>query len=126
MPEQAALSELVLSSSFKRCQRALAQWLEQQSDAHLSVMAARQSLQTLQYGEWMRLMNWLDCLLYAARHNSDLPMAARIERLTASLGRATPGATVETAQAGVAVAMTGQAIPRNPGGRNLVSEANRF
>lgn len=126
MPEQAALSELVLSPSFKRCQRALAQWLEQQADAHLSVTAARQSLQLLQRGEWLRLMHWLDCLHYAARHNQDLPMTARIERLTASLGRATPGTGMEAAHAGAAVAITGQATPRNAVGRAQASEAKPF
>ncbi len=112
MPEQAALSELVLSSPFKLCQRALAQWLEQHPDAHLSVMATRRTLQTLPRSEWLRLMRWLDCLLYAARHNGEMMMSARIERLTASLGRTAPSATVE--RGSPVVAMTGAAASRRP------------
>lgn len=109
MPEQAALSELVLSPAFKRCQRALSHWLEQQSDAHLSIVGIRKTLYELSQGEWNRLMNWLDCLLYAAQHNHDMMMAARIERLTTSLGRATPSARAEV-HPSAAMAMTGKAL----------------
>lgn len=109
MPEQFAMSELVLSSAFKRCQRALSHWLEQQSDAHVSVIGARETLHKLSQGEWIRLLSWLDCLLYAARHNHDMMMAARIERLTASLGRAAPRARAD-AHPSVAMAVTGQVL----------------
>ncbi|MGB8634597.1 MAG: hypothetical protein WCD66_14620 [Rhodanobacteraceae bacterium] len=112
MPEQAALSELVLSWPFKRCQRALAQWLEQHPDAHLSVMATRKTLQTLPRSEWLRLMKWLDCLLYAARQNGEMMMSARIERLTTSLGHAAPPANVE--RGSVAMTMTGAAASQHP------------
>ena len=112
MPEQAALSELSLSSRFKGCQRALAQWLEQAPAAHVSVMAARRSLPSLSGSEWTRLMAWLDALLYAARENRNLAMIARIERLTASLGRNVP---MQAADAGptLAPALTAVAIPRS-------------
>ena len=111
MPEQAALSELKLSSTFKCCQRALAQWLEQQPGASMSVMAARRNLALLSQSEWTRLMGWLDLLLGASRHNRDMAMSARIERLAASLGRRIPPGPVALAPAG-AVTLIGTAISR--------------
>ena len=110
MPEQAALSELVLSSRFKRCQRALAQWLEQAPTAHVSVIAARRALPSLSGSEWTRLMSWLDALLYAARENHNMAMIARIERLAASLGRSIPLHPADPAPA-AALALTGMAVP---------------
>mgnify|MGYP006909077545 FL=1 len=78
----------------------------------MSVMAARRNLALLSQSEWTRLMGWLDLLLGASRHNRDMAMSARIERLAASLGRSIPPGPVEHAPAG-AVTLIGTAISRS-------------
>lgn len=113
MPEQAALSELVLSWTYKRCQRVLSEWLEHQPGAHMSVMGARKSLQSLTRTEWVRLMAWLENLLYAAHSNHDMVMAARIERLATSLGRTTPAADSDNRLPAAAISLTRQPLPRS-------------
>lgn len=103
MPEQAALSELLLSPAYRRCQRALALWLDQQGDVRFSLAAVRKAFRTLSEQEMSRLAAWLDHHLYAARHNHNSDLAARVERLASHLHRmasesiaATPSQTAKT------------------------------
>jgi hypothetical protein len=56
------------------------------------VFRARTSLKALDAGEWARLARWLAWLSYAAERNGNPALAARIERLEASLGRAADAA----------------------------------
>lgn len=79
--------ELSLSKAFKRSQRALARWLEQNQGAHQNVFRARASLQALNSSEWTQLVRWLAWLSYAADANGNPALVSRIERLQRSLGR---------------------------------------
>ena len=112
MPEQAALSELKLSPTFKCCQRALAQWLEQRPGGSISVMVARHTLTALSGGEWSRLVAWLELLQSAAQENGDMALSARIERLVASLGHRIPLKPADH-PAAATLSLIGTAVPRS-------------
>lgn len=108
MPEQPAMSELVLSSPFRRTQRALAHWLEQGAEAQMGIFGARRAMQSLSGSEWTQLMTWLQWLSYAARANGNPQMVSRVERLAASLGRSAASHRGAVARPHAAIVLTRQ------------------
>lgn len=111
MADSITLFNLNLSPAFKRCQRTLAQWLEQRLDAG-GAATVRGAVRELSATERANIKAWLAWLLYAARSNADAVLAARIERLGAWLGGGT--ATITGAQALPAGALHGSpSLPRS-------------
>lgn len=82
-----APAELSLSTTFKRAQRALDQWLEP-GPAHEAAFGLRVLLQAMHTEEAAQLRRWLRWRSYAAHANGNSTLLMRIDKLQCTFGAA--------------------------------------